>query len=70
MRKLYFVLVPVLFVCFNLYSQSPVYKISHSYFRSDPFENEFSSFLKQLLSDPALTDKIIEKRTDTSLFFF
>ncbi|HEY6503322.1 MAG TPA: hypothetical protein VIZ28_05050, partial [Chitinophagaceae bacterium] len=44
--------------------------ISHSYFRSDPFENEFSSFLKQLLSDPALTDKIIEKRTDTSLFFF
>ncbi|MEI9809641.1 MAG: hypothetical protein WDO16_18250 [Bacteroidota bacterium] len=70
MRKLYFFLPAVLFVCLSSNSQSPVYKITHSYFRSDPFETTFSAFVSHLLNDPALTDKVLEKKTDTSLFLF
>jgi hypothetical protein len=70
MRKFYFVLVPFLLSFSISYSQSPVYKIAHNYFRSDPFETDFSSFLKHLLNDPTLSNKIMEKKTDSSLFFF
>lgn len=69
MRKLYFALFFV-FTCFNAYSQSPVIKITQTYYRSFPFQTEFSSFLKHLLNDPTLINKTIEKRTDTSLFYF
>ena len=47
-----------------------VSKITKNYFRSDPFEGEFSSFMTHLLNDPTITNKILEKRTDTSLFYF
>lgn len=70
MRKFYFVLSLFLSVSSISHSQSPVFKIAHNYFRSDPFETEFSSFLKHLLNDPTIKDKILEKKTDTSLFFF
>src|SRR5882724_2982668 len=70
MRKLCLVLSFCLPVAFSLYGQSPVSKITHSYFRSDPFQNEFSAFLTHLLNDPTLTDKILKKRTDSSLFYF
>lgn len=70
MRKLYLTGLLTLTLFPAAYSQSPVYKITQSYYRSDPFETEFSSFLKHLLNDPTLTDKIIEKKTDTSLFYF
>jgi len=70
MKKRCHILLPVLLACFTSYSQSPVYKIAHDYFRSDPFRDEFSSFLKHLLNDPTITDKILEKKTDTSLFYF
>jgi len=69
MRKFYVLLFTVI-ICYFSYSQSPVYKIAHSYFRSNPFETEFSSFLKHLLNDPSISNKILEKKTDTSLFFF
>jgi hypothetical protein len=52
------------------FSQSPVFKIASSYFRSSPFEQDFSSFLKQLIYDPSITGKIVEKKTDTTLFYF
>jgi len=70
MRKFYFVLLQTIFISLATYSQSPVYKITHNYFRSDPFETEFSAFLKHLLNDPTITNRILEKKTDTSLFFF
>jgi hypothetical protein len=52
------------------FSQEAVFKITRSYFRSDPFRVEFSAFLRQLISDPTLTNKMVEKRTDSSLFYF
>lgn len=43
-------------------------KFSKSYFRSDPFTGEFSGFLKHLINDPDITGRIIQKKTDTSLY--
>jgi len=50
--------------------QQVVPKITKSYFRSDPFAGEFSSFMSHLINDPAINSKMLEKRTDTSLFYF
>jgi hypothetical protein len=50
--------------------QQALLRISKSYFRSDPFEGEFSGFLQHLFNDPTITGKILEKKTDTSLFYF
>ena len=69
MRKIYFSLFFVLLYIASL-SQETMSKIAKSYFRSDPFDGEFSSFMTHLLNDPAINSKIIEKRTDTSLFYF
>lgn len=54
----------------DLGAQSPMLKITTQYYRSRPFNTDFSFFLGHLMNDPTLTDKVIEKRTDTSLFFF
>jgi hypothetical protein len=69
MRKICFLLFSFFF-CFATYSQQIVAKIAKNYFRTDPFSGEFSSFMTRLLNDPGLTDKILEKRTDSSLFYF
>jgi hypothetical protein len=69
MRKIYSLSFAVLFCCL-LHSQEIVFKITREYFRSDPFRGEFSSFINHLFNDPSLTDKITEKRTDSSLFYF
>jgi len=63
-------LFSVFLICLTGYSQEIVFKISKSYFRSDPFRTEFSAFMKHLVDDPFIKDKVIEKRTDTSLFYF
>lgn len=47
-----------------------LYNFSKSYFRSDPFSREFSSFLKHLINDPDIYNKVVQKRTDTSLYSF
>jgi hypothetical protein len=47
-----------------------LYKFANEYFRSDPFKGQFSSFLKHLINDPDITDKNIQKRTDTSFYLF
>jgi hypothetical protein len=60
----------LLCTCCLSYGQEPVNKITHHYFRSDPFSGDFSSFLKHLLNDPTITDKTLKRRTDTSLFYF
>jgi hypothetical protein len=69
MRKFCLTLFSFLLLCFSSYSQEPILKITRNYFRSDPFNKDFSSFLSHLLNDPALTNKIIEKRTDSTLFY-
>lgn len=43
---------------------------SRSYFRPDPFRKQFSTFLNLLLNDPLIENKILHKRSDTSLFYF
>jgi hypothetical protein len=70
MRKSSLLLLAFLIICCSTNSQEIVFKITREYFRSDPFRGEFSSFVKHLFNDPSLTNKLTEKRTDTSLFYF
>ncbi len=71
MRKFYFILLISFLSCYSSYSQQePVYKVTKEYFRSNPFNKEFGSFLSSLISDPTVKDKTIERKTDTSLFYF
>jgi len=70
MRKHGLLVFFVFMTCSASYSQEVVFKISKSYFRSDPFRSDFSAFMKHLLNDPFIKDKVVEKRTDSSLFYF
>ncbi|MBL7743278.1 MAG: hypothetical protein JNN00_07335 [Chitinophagaceae bacterium] len=70
MRKLCLFVALFLFISFVSFSQESLAKITHSYFRSDPFISDFSTFLKHLLNDPTLADKEFRKKTDTSFFYF
>lgn len=45
-------------------------KIVKSYFRSDPYRNEFRFFLSHLMNDPLLVSKQTKLKTDTSFFYF
>jgi hypothetical protein len=69
MRKFY-PLILLIFICTTGRSQSPVFKIASSYFRSNPFEQDFNAFIGHLMFDPTIAGKVVEKRTDTSLFYF
>ncbi|MGZ5220842.1 MAG: hypothetical protein ACXWV2_12800 [Chitinophagaceae bacterium] len=56
---------------YNLsFSQDGLYQFSKSYFRSNPFIGEFSSFLKHLINDPDIPDKKTQQRTDSTFFYF
>lgn len=78
MRKKPLLFIAIFFFTFAAYGQDEVYlaraeqliKFSKNYFRSDPFAGEFSSFLKHLINDPAIIEKNIQKRTDTTLYSF
>jgi len=59
----------VIFSCYDSSAQQAIYDIAKNYYRSNPFENEFSKFLNHLMNDPTLADKIIYKKTDSTLFF-
>ncbi|HEX5652726.1 MAG TPA: hypothetical protein VFX58_06615 [Chitinophagaceae bacterium] len=50
-------------------SQDAIFKIAKHYYRSEPFEKEFSQFLHHLINDPLLSNKTIHKKTDSTLFF-
>jgi hypothetical protein len=54
----------------EIVKDNPIYKIARTYFRSNPFNVHFSTFLNHLMHDPTLSNKTLNKRTDTSLFFF
>jgi hypothetical protein len=43
-------------------------KVAKAYFRSNPYQVHFSTFLNHLTHDPTLSHKTIRKRTDTSFF--
>jgi hypothetical protein len=65
-----FLLLLCIAIAVTSIGQSPILKVTGEYFRSEPFNTDFSAFLKHLLNDPTLSEKVIEKRTDSSLFFF
>jgi len=67
MRKLYTILLFTVSLTGN--AQGAVQKITRDYFRSDPFTSEFSVFLKHLINDPTIKDKVVIPRTDTNLFY-
>lgn len=46
-----------------------LYTATRSYFRQDPFKMEFSRFVPALMNDPGLTEKKINKKTDSTLFY-
>ncbi len=51
-------------------AQEGLFQFSKIYFRSNPFAGNFSGFLHHLLNDPSVLEKEIQKRTDTSFFYF
>ncbi|MES1217454.1 MAG: hypothetical protein ABUT20_18240 [Bacteroidota bacterium] len=69
MKKIIFLIAACCFfgTCF---SQAELQKAIHKYYRYDPFDRSFSSFITNLLSDGALINKTVVKRTDSTLFFF
>ncbi len=69
MRKFGFIGFIVLLSC-STSAQETIARITKSYFRSDPFSTEFSSFIYHLLHDPDLTNKTTLKKTDSSFFYF
>ena len=50
--------------------QEGLLQFSKSYFRSNPFAGNFSGFMNHLLNDPAIQNKQVVHRTDTTLFYF
>lgn len=70
MKRVSLLFISIVLSVVNSDAQSPLLKITDQYYRSKPFKTEFSSFLSHLLNDPTLSDKVIRKRTDTSLFYF
>ena len=50
--------------------QEVLTKIADNYFRANPFTQKFSHFLDQLMNDPAIGNKTVKKRTDTTFFSF
>jgi hypothetical protein len=73
MKKIQFVL---LFILVNNFCNSQklpradaLMQIAKNYFRSDPFDREFSKFLNHLMNDPTLVNKTIHKSTDTTYFY-
>ena len=49
--------------------QKAIIQVAKNYFRSNPFDRKFSQFLNHLMNDPAIGNKKILKRTDTSFFY-
>lgn len=70
MKKLYFVLAFSL-VLLKGSAQDILLNFTHSYYRSDPFQTTtFSGFLKHLMNDPTLKEKVTHQKTDSSFFSF
>lgn len=67
MKKIYLLLL--LLTSLTAYPQSTYIKISENYYRSAPFNKEFSKFLNHLINDPTIVNKKILKRTDSTLFY-
>lgn len=58
-----------LFFSVTTYAQDQFEKVVKEYYRVNPFEGNFSSFVQALTTDPQLLSKQITKKTDTTLYF-
>ena len=70
MKKYAFLVTVSFLFCLNSTAQQSIIDIPKVYYRSNPFDKEFSKFLTHLLNDPTLSNKTLEKRSDSSLFYF
>lgn len=69
MMKVIFVIVASFFFKISP-AQQALEQVAKYYFRDNPFNQEISNFLQQLMHDPTLVNTSVFKRTDTSLFYF
>jgi hypothetical protein len=69
MKKIIFI-ISTFCLAHTCYSQQELQKAIHKYYRYDPFDRSFSSFIFNLINDAALINKTVVKRTDSTLFFF
>jgi hypothetical protein len=69
MKKYSIIFFFIICLCYQSSAQQAVYNIAKTYYRSNPFENNFSKFLDYLMNDPTLVNKTIHKKTDSTLFF-
>src|SRR5690349_13037897 len=70
MRKYVLSIIFILTLTQSFSQNEGLLEFSKSYFRANPFEGKFSLFLKKLIQDPGISNKIIRHQTDTSLFYF
>lgn len=71
MKKLYlFIFLIAGFITTASAQYEGLQQFTRSYFRSDPLLGQFSAFLAHLNKDPAITNKKINLKTDTSLYQF
>jgi hypothetical protein len=69
MRK-YLIISILLALTSALPAQQALFDFTKSYFRTDPLVTEFSVFLQHLMNDPTIQHKEVQKRTDSTLFYF
>lgn len=70
MKRYAFIFAVSFLFCFQGAAQQSIIDIPKAYFRSNPFDKEFSKFLTHLLNDPTLSNITLQKRSDSSLFYF
>jgi len=58
----------ILIAC-TAWSQNPIELLSKTYFRTQPFDIKFSSFVTSLQQDPWFIQESYQRRTDSSFFF-
>lgn len=57
-------------VIFRFPPYESLLRMVKSYFRSNPYTTQFSRFVSHLLNDPAIANKKMNKKTDSSFFSF
>lgn len=67
MKKFFVSLLIV--IAFKSYSQDAIQTISKNYFRANPFDSKFSTFILNLHRDPWLTINEYYRRTDSTFFY-
>jgi len=50
--------------------QKTLITVTQDYFRSNPYTQSFSDFLRHLTNDPTMVNKKMQKRSDSTLFYF